>query len=208
MKYELWSDQGGVSLVVAADLNARNQLGPCAERLDEFEADSYEEAKNIMVEKLYGESSSRPSTEVENLPQSWSNLSSFLESRIRGEEVDLLVSNIPSQCLGSPISVMTWISSQENHLAGEVRKCIELIGLSTSRFTDSNERVNQLVSIRLRAACDFVDGICKPPRCVIPYPKITFQALLEWLLIDWWGHVGLMDFSTKANHVRAGASNG
>lgn len=202
MRYEIWTDSGSSQLIQTNDRFAFSGLGPCSEKVYDFEADGWEEAKEKMIGILYGDSDvvlpipffpEDPS----HVPQSWDALSEYLTEHIKTDCENALLSEIPEYYLDHPMKVMGWITTLENRGDDRIKGHIRTLGKSDEWPVNPDEKVEQLISVRLRIACDFINSIHTPSLCIIPYPKLKLSSIIEWLLINWWDDVGVYNFSDK-----------
>ena len=207
MNYDLWNDGNAIHLIESSNKTEKESLGANAELVHTFTAGDYTQAKEMMMDLLYGGESSTlgPSAEAAedafDPPQSWGMLSNYLELMADDHQADLLLSSLPESHFGTPVSIMSWIAGHESYLINEIKQRVHSMSSGFSPSEELNEKVTQLVAMRVRAACDFIDSIHVSTKCIIPYPKVEFPSVLEWLLVHWWDHVGLMSFSRKVHSL-------
>lgn len=200
MRYEIWNDEGASHLFDSLNHVESKRLGPYAKLVRSFEADDFSDAKRIADGALYPNNSSIDSeaSADSSYPENWGQLLFWLAEKNESSKPDQFFLGIPDNHRKDPAFIMSWICIQENHLISEINATIELLlNDPHDRIANSNEKVSQLISLRLQAAYEFVDSISTAPRCMIPYPQVSFHELLKWLLVDWWNHVGLMAVSIK-----------
>lgn len=199
-------------MIQAGSPASRGQLGPCAEKIFEFAADNYEQAKEKMINYLYGGETDANSAaeggsgEPVDVLGTWSELSQILAAFIKEEDVRFLQSKIPQDCLRDPMQVMTWITIQENHAIDGINEILNAICTSKEYHAPEDKKLAGLIAIRLSTADNFVDDFCTTPRCVIPVPKVDLSSTLRWFLKSWWEHVGVLRFSEKVCTLRLGWS--
>lgn len=63
---------------------------------------------------------------------------------------------------------------------------------SGTPFRDLPPDQEYFLWIRFRTASEFLLQLDMPAnKAIFPYPNRSDQAMFEWLLVDWWNHIGI-----------------